>query len=75
MSSQSNAFGQSDGATTSELLTSSHLSEEVCFWRELIQSMDESRQSRESLERMRQALALAEYRLASVSKTMPSSVC
>ena len=40
------------------------LSTEVHFWRELIDSLDEDRQSRESMERMRQALALAEYRLA-----------
>ena len=73
MAQKSKLSSQSDVATTSDLLNSSHFSEEVCFWRELIQSMDESRQPRESLERMRQALALAEFRLASVSKKMPPS--
>jgi hypothetical protein len=74
MPPQGKTSRQPEVATT-ELLTSSHLSEEVCFWRELIQTLDESRQSGESLERMRQALALAEYRLASVSKSMPTSIC
>jgi hypothetical protein len=75
MPPQSKTDSQSGVATSKEWLASSHLSEEVSFWRELIQTLDESRQSRESLERMRQALALAEYRLASVSKSMPTSIC
>jgi hypothetical protein len=74
MPPQGKTSRQPDVATM-ELLASSHLSEEVCFWRELIQTLDESRQSRESLERMRQALALAEYRLASISRSMPTSIC
>ena len=36
---------------------------EIRFWREMIDSLDETKHSRESMERMRQALALAEYRL------------
>ena len=36
---------------------------EVRFWRELIESLDDQTRPRESIERMHQALALAEFRL------------
>ena len=45
------------------------LASEIRFWRELIEAMDGSTESRESAERMRQALALAEYRLAHLDES------
>jgi hypothetical protein len=41
---------------------------EIQFWRELIESLGAVPQPRESAERMHQALALAEYRLAELGK-------
>jgi hypothetical protein len=54
--------GEIDSITT--VVNHSGLAEEVSFWRELIDSQPESMHSSGNLERMYQALALAEYRLA-----------
>jgi len=43
------------------------LQAEIDFWRSLIEAQREPSQARESAERMQQALALAEYRLAAIS--------
>lgn len=43
------------------------LQAEIDFWRSLIEAQREPVRSRESAERMQQALALAEYRLAALS--------
>jgi hypothetical protein len=43
------------------------LQSEIDFWRSLIESQPRAARSRESIERMQQALALAEYRLATIS--------
>jgi len=43
------------------------LQSEIDFWRILIEAQREPLRSRESTERMQQALALAEYRLAALS--------
>ena len=43
------------------------LQAEIDFWRSLIEAKREPARSRESSERMQQALALAEYRLAALS--------
>ena len=48
-------------------LNPSLLQAEIDFWRRLIEARREPAQSRESAERMQQALALAEYRLAAIS--------
>jgi len=50
------------------LYSASTLLQEVNFWREMLIGVDEVRQSRSSVERMRQALALAEYRLAALAR-------
>ena len=50
------------------------LASEIRFWREMIEAMDENAHTRESAERMRQALALAEYRLAHLAESAPVSV-
>ncbi len=44
------------------------LQQEVEFWREMLAAPQTDRQSRESVERMKQALALAEYRLAAQAR-------
>lgn len=44
------------------------LRSEIRFWRELIESPGADSQPRESIERMHQALALAEYRLAKLGQ-------
>jgi len=43
------------------------LQAEIAFWRGLIEAQRKPPRSRESTERMQQALALAEYRLAALS--------
>ncbi len=43
------------------------LQTEIDFWRSLIEAQHKPSRSRESTERMQQALALAEYRLAEIS--------
>ena len=48
-------------------LDTSLLQAEIDFWRSLIEAQREPARSRESSERMQQALALAEYRLAALS--------
>ena len=48
-------------------LDPSLLQAEIDFWRSLIEAQREPSRSRESAERMQQALALAEYRLAALS--------
>lgn len=48
-------------------LDPSFLQAEIDFWRSLIEAQREPVRSRESTERMQQALALAEYRLAALS--------
>jgi len=48
-------------------LDPSLLQAEIDFWRSLIEAQHEPSRSRESAERMQQALALAEYRLAALS--------
>lgn len=53
-----------EGDTSSALPEYCKLAEEVQFWRGLIASLDEAAQSNERLERMQQALELAEFRLA-----------
>ena len=71
------------GTGKASSLSEDLLASEIRFWREMIETMGESDHSRESAERMRQALALAEYRLAHagdsaaaparVKRTHPSS--
>jgi hypothetical protein len=60
MSSQ---LRQEKQALTSTNMNDDLLGLEIRFWREMIESLDGTKHSRESMERMRQALALAEYRL------------
>ena len=52
------------GDSSAAIHEANKLREEAHFWRELIGSVDENGHSSETVERMRQALALAEYRLA-----------
>lgn len=42
------------------------LEQEICFWRELLAGPKRAAYSSDCRERMQQALALAEYRLASM---------
>ena len=56
---------QEDGGHT-DGLNADLLRSEVQFWQGMIDSLDKDRCSRESAERMHQALALAEYRLANL---------
>jgi len=51
----------------STALNESLLRSEIAFWRDLIDAQNPAGQSRETLERMHQALALAEYRLAGLA--------
>ena len=55
---------QSDGVNEALLRS------EIRFWRDLIESLDEQTRTRDSMERMYQALALAEFRLASMSENL-----
>lgn len=55
------------GDFSSKIAEPCKLAEEVQFWLELIASLDETSQSNEALERMHQALALAEFRLAAAT--------
>lgn len=48
------------------------LRSEIRFWRELIESLGPDSQPREAIERMHQALALAEYRLAKLGQKSES---
>ena len=49
------------------------LRSEIDFWRQLIDHCQELPQPSGVVERMRQALALAEFRLAALFRTRPSS--
>jgi hypothetical protein len=42
------------------------LAEEIRFWQEMLSAMEGADQPQERVERVKQALALAQYRLASV---------
>jgi len=44
--------------------SASQLQQEVQFWRDMLAATGMDKHSRESVERMKQALALAEYRLS-----------
>jgi hypothetical protein len=43
---------------------------EIRFWRDLIESLNDETRTRDSMERMHQALALAEFRLESMSENL-----
>jgi len=61
-------FHDIEDKPSTQALNESLLRSEIRFWRELIESFGEVPWPRESTERMRQALALAEYRLAELGK-------
>jgi hypothetical protein len=48
--------------------STTRLQQEVQFWRDMLAAQGTAKQSRESVERMKQALALAEYRMASQAR-------
>ena len=58
-------------AQSTALASSGQLQQEVQFWRDMLSAPGSAQQSRESLERMKQALALAEYRLAALDRHNP----
>jgi hypothetical protein len=63
---------QEEGVQTNGL-NADLLRSEIQFWQGMIESLDDDKCSRESVERMHQALALAEYRLASLeAKELPA---
>jgi hypothetical protein len=55
------------GRSAGQGLDPSLLQAEIDFWRSLIEAQHEPLRTRESAERLQQALALAEYRLAALS--------
>jgi hypothetical protein len=57
-------FSDSEDSPSTQALNVSLLRSEIRFWRELIESQAARSQTRDATERMHQALALAEYRLA-----------
>jgi len=60
---------EGDPVNTSAGLTALLLQSEIKFWREMIRSLDASRLGTAAHERMQQALALAEFRLAEWTRT------
>jgi hypothetical protein len=62
-----NEAAEYPGRSNKRGLDPSLLQAEIDFWRSLIEAQREPSRSRESAERMQQALALAEYRLAALS--------
>ena len=61
-------FNDIEDSPLTQALNESLLRSEIRFWRELIESLATESQPRESAERMHQALALAEYRLAGFAR-------
>jgi hypothetical protein len=61
-------FHDIEDKPSAQALNESLLRSEIRFWHELIESLGEVPRPRESTERMHQALALAEYRLAELGK-------
>lgn len=64
MASQQTKMIEANDELHAQGLEENSLGLEIRFWRDLIDSLDDAANSRETTERMQQALALAEYRLA-----------
>lgn len=65
-------FDHTGKGPDSPALNESLLRSEIAFWRDMIETQNLAGQSHEALERMHQALALAEYRLAGLAGKNPS---